>query len=74
MGHHRLKQDCGSAEVIIVILQRMGHGFAHLGAGCEMDHTFDLFFFKQGIHLTAVADINVIKACLGMDCLTEASQ
>ena len=72
MRDHAVEQNLGAAQVVVIILERLCHAFAHLGVGGEVDHAFDLLGLEQLVEKSTVADIAFVKARTGWDCRAEA--
>ena len=73
VGHHGLEEHHGAVEVVVIVLQRIGHGLSHLGGGGKVDDALDVLGLEQGIQSPPIPDVQLIEFCLGMDCGFEAS-
>ena len=65
--NHGFQQNLGAAQVVVIIFERIGHGFADQRVCGKVNHTVDLLGFKDGVHECAVTDIALIKFCLWMN-------
>ena len=74
VGHHGLQQTDGAAQVVVIVLQRIAHGLAHLGGGGKMDDALDLLLLKQLVQCLPVPDVQLIEARLGVHGGPEAGE
>ena len=74
VGHHRPQQSGGAAQVVVVILQGVGHRLAHLRGGGEVDDAVDVLGLEQLVHGRPVPDVRLIEAGLGVDGGPEAGE
>ena len=72
VSHHGLKEHHGAVEVVVIVLQGVGHGLSHLGGRCKVDHALDVLRLEQGIQGAPVPDIQLIKLRLGVDSCLES--
>ncbi len=61
-------------EVVVIVLEGVLHGLAHLGRGRKVDDAFDVLFLKKLVEGLAVTDIQFIKPCLRVDRCPESGQ
>ena len=66
VSHHITEVD-GSADIVLIVLQRLSHGLAYRFQACKMDDRFDLLFLEDLIHRFLVADIRFIE-CKVLSC------
>ena len=72
--HHGLQEHHGAVEVVVIVLQRVGHALPHLGGGGEVDHALDVLRLEQGVQRPLVPDVQLIEPGLGVDRLPEAGE
>ena len=72
VGHHSLEEYHRPVEVVVVVLQGIGHGLSHLGGGGEVDHTVDLLRLEQHIQSGPVPDVQLVEPGFGMNSGLEA--
>jgi len=58
---HGRQQRQRPGHVVAVVLLRIGHGFAHVGEGGEMQHRLGLVFLERLVQIVAVQDIPTQK-------------
>ena len=73
VGHHGLEQHHGAVEVVVIVLEGIGHGLAYLGGGGEVDHALNVLGLKQSVQGSPVPDVQLIELSLGVDGRPEAS-
>ena len=61
-------------EVVVIVLERVLHGLAHLRRRCKVDDAFDVFLLEQVIEGCSVADVQLIELRLRMDRRLKAGQ
>ena len=72
MGHHGLEKDSGAAEIVVIVLQGIGHGLSHLGEGGKMDDAVDALRLKEPVHGRPVPDVGLVETGHGVDCRPKA--
>ena len=64
--HHGFQQNLCAAQIVVIIFERIGHGFADERICRKMNDAVNVFRFKNGIHKFAIANVTLIKFCLRM--------
>ena len=65
---HRFQQNLGAAQIVVIVFERVCHGFADERICRKMDHAVNVFRFKNGIYKFAIANVTLIKFCLRVYC------
>ena len=61
---HGFQQNLGAAQIVVIVFERVGHGFSDKRICRKMDHAVNVFRLKNGIYKFAIANITLIKFCL----------
>src|SRR5699024_11410649 len=72
LGHY-LQQHLCTVNIIIKIVEWFFHGFTYKGVRSKMNHSVDVFFFKNTSEKINVSDISFIKGRFRMNRFSVAS-
>ena len=61
MFSHDVTQDQRTGDVVVIIFQRLCHGFAHGLQACEMDDRINLLFIKHLRQCRCIQQIHLVE-------------
>ena len=63
---HGFQQNLGAAQIVVIVFERVSHGFTDERICRKMDNAVNVFRFKNRVYKFAIANITLIKFCLWM--------
>ena len=66
--HHGIQQDFRSAQIVVVVFQRIGNALPHQRKGGEMNNSVDLLSFEQVIQKCTVVQVALIERSALRNC------